>query len=456
MDSLTSIWGQSLSSIICEAGSSTFTIATGGSTTSYQWQYATACSGPYTNLAGQTNADLTLNNVTTAQAGFYQVVVTGICNSATSQCIELTVNSPITISAQPAAVDICLPLNTATFSVTAAGTGLTYQWQVSTDGGTTWTDILGETTATLTLNNLDASMNGNLYHVVLNGTCTTDLASASALLAVNSPVNIVEQPHDSSSCAGSDATFNVVATGSTISYQWQMSVNGGPFVNVSNTAPFSGATTSTLTVSPLTTVLNGYVFQVIVSGVPCGSVTSSPATLTVNALPVVVLTAASFPGITPAMRTTLYTTVSPAGSYSYQWYRNGVLDPLHTSDRFDVTVDDLGEYEVIVTDNSTGCSSNRSNKTTVDFIVSDRVFISPNPSSGQFDVRYFSSNLNTTRGLAVYDSKGARVYNKTYTINSPYTQMRVLLNNAASGVYLVEIRDAAGKRLASGKVVIGN
>ena len=86
-------------------------------------------------------------------------------------------------------------------------------------------------------------MNGNQYHVVLNGTCTTDLASASALLPVNSPVNIVEQPHDSSSCAGSDATFNVVATGFTISYQWQMSVNGGPFVNVSNNAPFSGATT---------------------------------------------------------------------------------------------------------------------------------------------------------------------------------------------------------------------
>ena len=35
--------------------------------------------------------------------------------------------------------------------------------------------------------------------------------------------------------------------------------------------------------------------------------------------------------------------------------------------------------------------------------------------------------------------------------HSPYTQMRVLLNNAASGVYLVEIRDAAGKRLASEK-----
>jgi hypothetical protein len=81
---------------------------------------------------------LNLNNVTLANAGAYQVVVTGTCNNVTSSCVTLTVNSPITISAQPASVDICLPLNTASFSVTAAGTGLTYQWQVSTNGGTSW------------------------------------------------------------------------------------------------------------------------------------------------------------------------------------------------------------------------------------------------------------------------------------------------------------------------------
>ena len=36
-----------------------------------------------------------------------------------------------------------LPGTDVDFSVTATGTGLTYQWQVSTDNGSTWTNIEG-------------------------------------------------------------------------------------------------------------------------------------------------------------------------------------------------------------------------------------------------------------------------------------------------------------------------
>ena len=38
-----------------------------------------------------------------------------------------------------------LPGTDVDFSVTATGTGLTYQWQVSTDNGSTWTNIEGAT-----------------------------------------------------------------------------------------------------------------------------------------------------------------------------------------------------------------------------------------------------------------------------------------------------------------------
>ena len=81
------------------------------------------------------------------------------------------------------------------------------------------------------------------------------------------------------------------------------------------------------------------------------------------------------------------------------------------------------------------------------------MFIYPNPSSGSFQVRYFSSS-NTARTLNIYDSKGARVFQKAFTITSPYTKMDVNMDNAASDVYLVELRDADGNRIATGKVVI--
>ncbi len=454
VNTLAVIGTQPANTTLCLGGNTSFSVAATGTGLSYQWQYASACGGTFTNIAGETSATLNLNNVTLANAGAYQVVVTGTCNPVTSSCVTLTVNSPITISAQPANVDICLPLNTASFSVTAAGTGLTYQWQVSTNGGTSWSDLSGQTAATLNLTSLTAAFNGNQYRVVLNGTCTANLNSSAATLAVNSPVDITTQPTDVSSCAGSAISFNVVATGSTITYQWQVSVNGGAFVDLSNTAPFSGVTTSTLNISPVSTALNGYVFRVIVSGVPCGSVTSDNAMLEANALPVVVLTAASYSSITPYIRTTLYTTVSPAGNYSYQWFRDGVLVPSLTTDKFAVTVDDLGSYDVIVTDNLTGCASNRSNSASVDYVESSELFIYPNPSSGSFQVRYFSSSSTTARTLNIYDSKGARVYQKAYTITSPYTKMDVNMDNAASDVYLVELRDAGGKRIATGKIVI--
>ena len=38
-----------------------------------------------------------------------------------------------------------------TFSVTATGTGITYQWQVSTDGGANWSNIAGATASSYTV-----------------------------------------------------------------------------------------------------------------------------------------------------------------------------------------------------------------------------------------------------------------------------------------------------------------
>jgi hypothetical protein len=452
VNSLATISTQPADVTLCLGSNASFGVTAAGTGISYQWQYAASCTGTFADITGATSATLDINNTTLADAGAYHVVVTGTCNTVTSSCVTLVVNSPITISVQPANVDVCLPgTTTASFSVTAAGTGLTYQWQVNT--GTGFTDLPGETNATLNLTGITATMNGYLYQVVLNGTCTTDLNSASATLAVNTPPAIDTQPHDTLSCAGSSIFFNVVASGSSLTYQWQVSINGGPFADASN-APYSGGTTDILTISPVTTTLNGYEFRVIVSGVPCGSVISDTVTLTANALPVVVLTAASYTGIDPYIRTTLYTTVSPAGTYTYQWYRDGVLVPSITADRFDVTVDDLGVYTVVVTNTATLCSSNTSNTARVDFVVSDQVFIYPNPSPGQFQVRYYSNNFNTTRSVSVYDSKGARVYKRSYPINSPYTRMDVNLDNAGSGVYLVEVKDADGKRLKTGKVII--
>ena len=73
-----------------------------------------------------------------------------------------------TITTQPADQNM-IPSQTATFTVVA--TADTFQWEESTDGGTTWTALAdggnysGTTTASLSVSNLDLSMINNLYRV---------------------------------------------------------------------------------------------------------------------------------------------------------------------------------------------------------------------------------------------------------------------------------------------------
>jgi len=149
----------------------------------------------------------------------------------------------------------------------------------------------------------------------------------------------------------------------------------------------------------------------------------------------------------------VYTTVSPAGTYTYQWFRNGVSIP-NTTSSFPVDVDMLGTYKVIVT-NSAGCSAT-SNEATVADSVSNRLFVYPNPSSGNFQVRYYSSNNATpARTLTIMDAAGKQVYVQAYAAaTGPYVSMPVKMRNAASGIYEIALWDASGKRIASGKVVI--
>jgi hypothetical protein len=56
--------------------------------------------------------------------------------------------------------------------------------------------------------------------------------------------------------------------------------------------------------------------------------------------------------------------------------------------------------------------------------------------------------------LTIYDPKGSLVFNRFFTINSPYQAMDVNLSRNSGGTYRVVLSDASGKKLAVGAVVI--
>jgi hypothetical protein len=74
----------------------------------------------------------------------------------------------------------------ASFAVSAffSGNAITYQWQLSTNAGSTWADISGATTPTLSLSGLTTADNGKRYRCVLAATGATTVNSNSATLTV--------------------------------------------------------------------------------------------------------------------------------------------------------------------------------------------------------------------------------------------------------------------------------
>ena len=118
---------------------------------------------------------------------------------------------------------------------------------------------------------------------------------------------ITVQPANQSVTTGQSASFSVTATGTApLSYQWQK-----------HGSAISGATSTTYTTPPTTSVDNGAQFDVVVSN-SLGSVTSAAATLTVTAASPVKIATTSLPNgqVQVAYSATLQAT---GGTTPYTW-----------------------------------------------------------------------------------------------------------------------------------------
>jgi len=96
--------------------------------------------------------------------------------------LSLTVTSactPPSVATQPGDVSVTYGAN-ASFTA-AAGGSPTVQWQVSTNGGTSYSDLPGATSATLSLTRPPASSSGNKYHAVFTNTCGSATSNAATL-----------------------------------------------------------------------------------------------------------------------------------------------------------------------------------------------------------------------------------------------------------------------------------
>lgn len=234
-----------------------------------------------------------------------------------SQTFVLTVIEPVVITAQPTSTTNVTGTTTA-FSAAATGFPVpTVKWQVSTDGGETFTDLPGAT-ATTVIFVVAQSDNGNRYRAVFsNGTTAT---SGVAKLTVGTPPTFMTDASATFTVDGTSQNYAVTSTGTpdaaltlTGAPAWLSLVDAGNGTAVLKGKPPVGSGTTALTFT--ITAANG--FGANATQQFSLSVTEAPSIASAAKKTFVVGTADSFTVTTvagsPAATTVMQTGALPAG-----------------------------------------------------------------------------------------------------------------------------------------------
>ncbi len=226
----------------------------------------------------------------------------------------------------------------ATFSVSAQGEGLRYQWQ--REGS----PIPSATNASWTLSSARFVGDQGAKVSVLVSNSTGQVSSGAATLTVKAKPTVLSGPGDQVAPDGSGVTFRVLATGTgPFKYQWRR-----------NEKDIPGASGESL-VLPSTNFAqdHGATFDVAVTNGAGTVTTSAKATLTVLAqlaVPGVLVDQTAEDGASA----TFVANPSGTGPFKFQWIREGVLLPGAEGARYTIPtvvygMDNLARFSVMVT-----------------------------------------------------------------------------------------------------------
>lgn len=283
-------------------------------------------------------------------AAFARFLTIVSANAVLAMALHAASSAP-SIGKQPVSQSVVAG-KSATFSVTAAGTGpLNYQWSKNSS------PISGAASASYTTPATSASDNGSRFAVTITNTLGS-VTSAAATLTVNVPPSIVTQPAGQTVVVGQTATFTVVAAGtSPYTYQWKKSGS-----------QIKGATLPSFTTPATTLSTSGESLTVSVTNV-AGTATSNPAVLTV--VPPVPPSITSQPvsqTIVAGQTATFSVAATGTAPLNYQWTANGISisgAALSTYTTPPTTTANSGELFAVRVSNSGGSANSNSALLTV-------------------------------------------------------------------------------------------
>ncbi|HEX7438608.1 MAG TPA: hypothetical protein VF319_00800, partial [Caldimonas sp.] len=364
-----------------EGSAATFSVAAAGAAPlAYQW--AGSPDGvTFTDIAGATGSSYNTGATTLAQSGTrYRVLVSNTLGSITSSAALLTVTPVVVapaITTQPADQTVTAPA-TATFNVTATGTTLTYQWQVSIDAGVIFNPVAGGPDApSLAAANTTTAQSGERYRVRVSNSAGSVTSNAALLTVITTPTapSFTTQPVSQTITVAQAVSFTVVATRTPApTLQWR--INGLPLVDgaqasgVCAGASVAGATSAALTLTAVPIGCSGAVFSAVASNGVNPDATSNDATLTVNPAPVapsITLQPVDATVLAPATAT-FTAAASGVPSPTVQWQQstdagvtwaniNGATNPSFTTPAT-VAADSGKRFRAVFTNSSGSVNSN--------------------------------------------------------------------------------------------------
>ncbi|MDB5283498.1 MAG: hypothetical protein JWO06_2573, partial [Bacteroidota bacterium] len=273
----------------------------------------------------------------------------GATGGPNTSCIGTTTCSPAVILTNPSDKNICVNGSTS-FGTTAGGYIASYQWQLSTNGGSNWNNVSNTgvysnaNTPTLNITGANANMNNYQYRCAVSDTCVRTVYSSVAILTVSPSLTGGAISGLTTVCAGQNNVVYTTALLNGASYSWSLP-SGATIVGA--------GTGDTVIVDFGSNSITGNI--VVTPTNVCGlGQTSNPLNITVNHVPV----SPSFViGDTLPCRssTQSYLAGAVTGALSYTWTLPSGWSGTSSVDSIHATIG-AGSGNIAVTANN-GCGS---------------------------------------------------------------------------------------------------
>jgi hypothetical protein len=258
----------------------TFTAAASGvPTPSVQWQIYE--NGAWTAAPCQTRDTCSFTADVTQNGDYLEATFSNSVGNATSDIAILTVNPADTkpaVQLQPSTQNVAAG-DTASFTATASGIPTpTVQWEVSSDGGETWSIAPGLSANSTTYSFIATTEeNDDEYQAVFTNALGSATSVPAGLAVAPSPPRITTQPVNQVVPSGSSATFTAAASGDpTPTVQWQINMNDGQ-----GWGNIAGATSTSYTLNFVNAADGQYEYQAVFTNA-AGSVTTDVVTVTIG------------------------------------------------------------------------------------------------------------------------------------------------------------------------------